>query len=447
MVKCCWILMGMWASVLAQAAMPVTTQSAATLQFENFATPVVLHAVGEQVYQVEASQQRVMVARRLVVRVAADFPKQRIAAAAGIDNVSALFLGHDYQYWLVALSPGVDIAEMLAAVADIPGVERVQPDLLQLRDKAGDETTDLHSSGHYQVNGLAALWQFTQGQGVKVAVIDDGFALNHPQFVQLSPTFLYDTASQQLNVAPQNSQDTHGTRVAGVLFAAHDGHGLKGLVPNAGLIGIRQPDSWTSNTLLAFQLAAMSRADVINCSWTTRLLLEPVQDVVRDLARWGRAGRGLPVVFAAGNEGRLITPHSSEAAIPEAIVVGALGLRQQRLPHSNYGPTVDFYAFGLPLDSTDIAGGYQAFGGTSLAAAIVSGLAALIIATEPDMPLSALQQRLADLLPAPMPVASSAGTPDPAVISEPAGVATAVASVSGLPEFGLSLTPLVRKYP
>jgi len=259
------------------------------------------------------------------------------------------------------------------------------------------------------VPGLDSLRQQSNGRGVKIAIIDDGIDLQHPRLRHVNLAFAYDTSLRQLVAQPVTQRDTHGTRVAGILFASADSEGVAGLAPEAELIAIRQPDSWTSNTLLAFHLAALAGADVINCSWHTAWLLEPVNDVVEELATQGRNGKGTAVVFAAGNQGRQIGANASEAAINAAIVVAAADAQGRLLASSNFGASVDVQMYGGAVDSTAVNGTHDAIGGTSLASAMVSGLAALMIAADPQLDLHALLKQLKHVAAAKDPEALHAG--------------------------------------
>ena len=191
---------------------------------------------------------------------------------------------------------------------------------------------------------------------------------------------------------PQDKLDSHGTRVAGVIWANHEGH-LKGLAPQAELIAIRQVVGQTSAVLRAFEFARKHNADIINASWNSQLLLQPIADVVNDFAEHGRGGKGAIVVFSAGNDGKSIGPSTSEASIEQAVVVGASNKAGKRLAKSNYGQTVDFSLFGGGIRSTTLNGGYQLLAGTSLSAAMASGLFALFIERNPDATAIELQNQ------------------------------------------------------
>lgn len=319
-----------------------------------------------------------------------------------ITQSSELYPGQDFRYWLLESSGGLPLPELLALLREQPGIQFAQPDMEQGRFKAAS-TASQEDAEHLRHHGIAALWPLSRGRGVRIAIIDDGIDLAHPEFASLHTVFQYDFETATLDAAPRHPGDTHGTRAAGILFAAHDGQGLDGIAPEASLIAIRQPDTWTSNTLRSFALAKLENADVILCAWTSRVLLQPVADVVADLARQGGGGKGAAVVFAAGNEGRHIAPHADEAALSSAIVVAASDARGRLLASSNHGPSVDVLAYGAGSRAPAAGGGEAQFSGTSLAASVASGVAALLLGMQPELTGPELQQALGSWLATPAP--------------------------------------------
>ncbi|MCY0965183.1 S8 family peptidase [Parathalassolituus penaei] len=388
-----------WRVLLLCWALPLLADSAPV--FTNFSHSLALQPY-HQDYLIAAANQPVRVSTRLLVRVnqafVADIPIPDITGPARI-----LYQSPTLDYRLLQLRDGADLFAAMDAVRRQPGVELVQPDLLQLERRGYHSQQAVLSDSRIDVIEQLQqlrdrLWQGSRGQGIRIALIDDGVdfrseALGHPDTL-----FQYDVGSQQADASPRSGRDRHGTALALLWFArqpALQPGDLAGLVPEAGLIAIRQPDTWTSHTLLAFQLAALAGADVINCSWTSSLLLEPVADVVRDLALHGRGGKGTAIVFAAGNDGQEIEPGQSEAALADALVVGATDSRGHLLAHSNRGGSVDFYTLGSELPVS--LPGLRHFSGTSLAAGLVTAMTALLLAQQPDLSLSQLQQQLLSL--------------------------------------------------
>lgn len=211
---------------------------------------------------------------------------------------------------------------------------------------------------------LKNIWEKTKGEGVNIAIIDDGFNLKHEDLKDVNLLFSYDVDNKRLTSYPVSKLDTHGTQVAGVIFAGHNDIGINGIAPKANFIAIRQSSNITSDTILAFTVAIKAGADIINCSWNSPMLLEPIYDILKEYSK------KTAIVFAAGNDNKEIKPFSTEASIPEVITVGAT----QR--YSNYGKMVDFIITSGVV-TTKKAGDYGLFGGTSATAPIITGLLAL----------------------------------------------------------------------
>lgn len=251
-----------------------------------------------------------------------------------------------------------------------------QPNILQTINKSyvsgGDLTTKYN---------LKELWRKTKGKGVKIAIIDDGFNLAHEDLKGVNVLFSYDADNKNLDASPKLKVDAHGTQVAGVIFAQHNGVGADGVAPEASLIAIRQASNVTSDTVVSFTVASKAGADIINCSWNSPILLEPVYDVIKSLSK------NIAIVFAAGNDHKEIKPYSTEASIPEVITVGATQT------YSNFGDAVDFIIPSNVL-TTKEDGTYGKFGGTSAVAPVISGLLALQMALNKNKSIHELQKTL-----------------------------------------------------
>lgn len=368
------------------------TDNWTSFNFPNFSDTLSITPRGNEFFL----DDRVLVSLsgRLIVKTTVSTSEADILSLApSVNAARMLYSGKSFNYFLVTTSHSTP-AKAIRFLNKADQILLVQPDILQLRTFSSAPAGSSFDS-YLDHIGVRALWQESRGGGVSVAIIDDGIDLSHPALSDVKVRFQYDVQSQRLSAQPVDKLDTHGTRVASVIFAASGPGSLGGIASEAELIAIRQPGSWTSNTLMGFYLAALEGADVINCSWHTQLLLEPVADVVGDLTQHGRAGKGTLVVFAAGNEGRWIGPGDHEAALKDAMVVGAVDENGARLASSNAGRTVDLFAFGGQVKTLSAVGPKPgALSGTSLASSIVSGYAALLIGRDPDVTLSRLQSAL-----------------------------------------------------
>lgn len=254
------------------------------------------------------------------------------------------------------------------------------------------------------INGSSTLRTFT-GRGVKVAVIDDGIDLNHEDLVD-SIGGKYDLASKTESVEHSSSSDYHGTAVAGVIGANANTIGIRGVAPESELIIIKYESIMSDSEVISlFNKAIELGADIINCSWGTGNVSPAVRSAIQDLARNGRDGKGVFIVFASGNSGWYMG--NDESAIPEVIAVGATDKTARRSSYSDFGPFLDVMApagdYGLGIPTLDPMGsdgadsdGYEYQIGTSFSAPTVAGVIALALEANPDLTLTEFTQYLND---------------------------------------------------
>jgi subtilisin family serine protease len=156
-------------------------------------------------------------------------------------------------------------------------------------------------------------WQVTAGSpDIVIAVIDDGFDLNHPAFrnKRIHP------ARRDFAVLPQDSDpsseqaDFHGTCVASIATGSFDGDGMIGVAPGCTFLPIRigfGPLAAQVDILEVFRYVSRF-ADVVNCSFGTPprsfdVFTPQFRNALTQLTRTGgRRGKGLIIVFAAGND-------------------------------------------------------------------------------------------------------------------------------------------------
>ena len=239
------------------------------------------------------------------------------------------------------------------------------------------------------------------GEGVTVAVIDDSLDMYHPDLegALVASYSIYDRSS---DVNPANPSETHGTQVTGIVSARINGKGIAGIAPKSRLVFLKMSLYMSdSETVELFYKAAELGADVINCSWGSYDVSDVVRDAIVDLATNGRDGKGIIIVFAAGNDA--IDMGNDEANIPEVISVGASDEKNDRTNYSNYGDNLDILAPGgeyMGITTLDISGyGGDAvedldymlatdpnhFTGTSAAAPVTTGVIALMLAKNPNL--------------------------------------------------------------
>lgn len=236
------------------------------------------------------------------------------------------------------------------------------------------------------------------GAGVKVAVIDSGAAVTHPDLDQI-------ISGSDFTVIPANDASwtndsiAHGSHCSGVIAGRNDAAGIRGFAPAADVRALRIfPGGRFSSLLDALDYCIEQQIDVANMSVGSDTTSEAL---LLKLAQAKQAG--VACIVAAGNSGGTVRfPGSS----PDVLTVAAIGkldefpadsFHARQVPSggptdhgyffanfSCHGPEVDVCAPGVAIVSAVPPDGYAAWDGTSMATPHVAGLAALVLAHHPD---------------------------------------------------------------
>ncbi len=296
---------------------------------------------------------------------------------------------------------GETVDEALARYSADPTVAYAEPDyIVRALAAPNDPYWSFQWNLANTTSGIDAedAWNLATGAGVTVAVIDSGIAYeNNPPFAAApdlaDTTFVpgYDFVNGDDHPDDDNG---HGTEVASVI-AAGNGAGMAGIARNARLMPLKVLDAdgngSYSNLALAIRFAADHGARVINLSLGGTA---PARYLEEALAY--AANKGAVIVAAAGNAGAGALSYPA-AYTPYVIAVGATRYDTTKTDYSNYGRGLDVVAPGGDL-SVDQNGdgyadgvlgetwngtydnfGYYFYQGTSMAAAHVSGIAALVL--------------------------------------------------------------------
>lgn len=305
--------------------------------------------------------------------------------------------------------------------AAIPGGwQRTQWNFLPCGSLCGRSATPLPYEARGGLNAVDAWGILKQrgaagGKGARVAVLDTGIAYlsKKPKF-RRSPDF---SPSQFLpghdfvdNTKMPLDRDGHGTHIAGTI-AERIGNkvGLTGLVPRAKIIPVRVLDSEGLGTARdiakGIRWAANRKAQVINMSFEFGAGINSCGKIKGICAaiKFAHKKRAL-VVAAAGNSNG--EPVAYPAGAPHAIGIGRTTKDACLANDSRTGTGLDLvapgggfplletcgiddpvFSRGLPIVQLTFVGGFKRFGyptgyeGTSMAAAHVSGVAAMVIAS------------------------------------------------------------------
>jgi fibronectin-binding autotransporter adhesin len=223
-----------------------------------------------------------------------------------------------------------------------------------------------------------------------VAILDTGVAADHPDLAgQLLPGLSYVDGA-----APDTDANGHGTWMAGIVGAATDNDtGIAGVAWGAVRIlpitvldaDGRGQDSAVIQGLVA---AVDSGADVVLLAFSSPDYSRALQSAI-DYA-WAN---DVVIVAALGNDGS--TSPSYPAGDRGVIGVASTDHGDGLAAGSNSGAAAFIGAPGVDIRTTDRDGGYRTVNGTSAAAAMVAGAAALVRATDPAASNGAVVARLA----------------------------------------------------
>lgn len=223
-----------------------------------------------------------------------------------------------------------------------------------------------------------------QKREVKVAVLDTGVDYTHVDLKNRVLTNLgYNFIDDSKNVMDDNG---HGTHVSGIIAAeANNNQGITGIAgtQDVKVIPIKVLDKngegESDKIAKGIIYAVDNGADIINLSFGTKGESEDIVSAIRYAKE-----KGVFVVVAAGNDNSNADLYTPAGDDEDAYTVSAITPQYKKVSFSNYGSSIDVAAPGVKVIST-VPGGYAAWDGTSMAAPIVSGVAALVKAENPDL--------------------------------------------------------------
>ena len=304
----------------------------------------------------------------------------RRTAAAAVDGQVE---GGSGRTRVVELDRDADVRAAARRLAARPDVAFAEPDWIRRVETAGacDPAVCWHLQPRPGADVVQAHSQGHRGAGRTVAVVDTGVA-------DLAGRVAERWRCDNTGCLPSTTAPTspHGTEVASVVAALDDGAGTTGVAPAATIVSYRVdgaggiPISYLHRALA--RIAADADVDVVNLSLGGSQWSQTEQDDVGALLHAGKV-----VVAAAGNTGDRVPQYP--AAFPGVVSVGATDAAGHVADFSSYGK-VDLVAPGACVAVAEVPGFNQDRGcpgdsrpgaafnsGTSFAAPIVSGLAAL----------------------------------------------------------------------
>lgn len=260
----------------------------------------------------------------------------------------------------------------------------------------------------YNVGAVDA-WDFTQGSEViKVGIIDSGVDTKHPELQQnLSINFIEQAGSPGVdddgngyvddiygyNFAENNSDLTdikgHGTAIAGIIGGVgNNSLGISGINWYSNLVIAKVSDSKNviknSSIIEAFEYLRKQKVKIIQISLGTIRNSWTLNDIIKRAT-----DEGILVVTGAGNHNSNLDRRNYYPAKfynKSILVACSANIDGKKSKFSNFGSTnVDVCAPGEDIVTTFPDNQYRTYSGTSMAAAFVTGAAALIWSDKPNL--------------------------------------------------------------
>jgi subtilisin family serine protease len=307
---------------------------------------------------------------------------------------------------LVTPEAGTSVSEAIADLERAPGVAYAEPDQVRHAFTAPDDTRfaeqwALSNTGQQiwsngwttgtagdDIDVMPAWSAGITETTARVAVVDSGVALDHPD---LKPNLLSEGMDFVDNDAVPADRNGHGTHVTGTIAATgNDKAGVAGVAWKAPVLPIRVLDANGDGTLedviAGYTYAAAHGAKVVNVSLGGSDPSQAEYDAIRTASN-------VLFVAAAGNKGADVDATDSYPCaydLPNVLCVAATGGSDELASFSNYGAaSVDIAAPGVDILSTYLDEGqkdgpYEWLNGTSMATPHVSGAAALLIGQHPE---------------------------------------------------------------
>lgn len=305
---------------------------------------------------------------------------RRLQRDFGLEEVDGWRIGLLNVYCVVYRSTGANLTaqSLLARLAAHPDVESVQM-LNHFATHAGYRAYD---DPYFRLqSGLGALrvpeaQRWSAGDGVRVAVVDTGVDATHPDLanrIEYSRDFVANNPSARV-------AERHGTAVAGAIAAvANNGIGIVGVAPDARLLLLRacwqdgpQAQGHCNSLTLAraLEFAINRRANVINLSLTgpRDALLERLVGIA--------VARNIVVVGAADR------PNEFPASVPGVVAVGDSDA--PATAPNTLQPGQSLGAPGREILTLVPGGHYDFVSGSSMSAALASGVVALVLSAQRD---------------------------------------------------------------
>lgn len=331
---------------------------------------------------------------------------------AGTENTEATVT-------VIELANGIDERTAIDEIADLEEVRSVHQNFkYSLMGAISDPYSISDASeaqNQYYLYDTKAIdaWDHTRtDSAVTIAVLDTGCDLSHEDLsARIDIENAYDATTRiPLSSLQNGDANGHGTQVAGIIAAQADNAiGIAGISYNANILPIKVFDE-NSQCTTADLLAAYDYLEgLIESGQVTDLkainlsigyyaeTLDEADEALRTAIATMRAEHNVLTVCAGGNGDASGKPRTAEcypADFEGAISVTALDESGANASFADYNAAKDISAPGVNILTTDVGNSYAKVTGSSMAAPIVAGAAALLWSADPSLSASQIEAAL-----------------------------------------------------
>ncbi|MBE6132910.1 MAG: hypothetical protein E7180_05935 [Erysipelotrichaceae bacterium] len=277
------------------------------------------------------------------------------------------------------------IISIVNELEEIEGIVCASPNYIgrtgiEVDDADFTEQWGLH--GTYGIDILEA-WDFVVGnEDVQVGILDTGITPHNDLNENLEVGFSYIDNNT-------NDYETHGSHVAGIVGAVGNSIGVSGVCRNVSLVPLKF-DGDIGDVQSALIDAEENNIKIVNMSWWNFPNSPILKNAINDYD-------GLFVCIAGNGNTNIdnIPNYPASYHLENMIVVGAINENGVRRSTSNFGlNTVDIYAPGGDILSTIPINSYDSYGGTSMAAPHVAGVAALLLSIDENLTTAQIREAI-----------------------------------------------------
>jgi subtilisin family serine protease len=271
---------------------------------------------------------------------------------------------------------------------------------------------DIDKRWFFENINMESAWQKTTGEkDIIVAIIDDGFDLNHDE-INDNIVDAWNIINQNSNVYSSNTL-SHGTHVSGIAISEKNNNfGVCGIAPDCSFMPIQigaEGSRYLSSTSVidGILYAINHNADVINLSLAAKytphdsirfhdMSANEYNDYIRNHGKdqeqfWEELFKiaddsNVTIVFAAGNQDVLIGISPENRFKNSVITVSAVDKNNKKASFSNHGKDHStISAPGVDIYSCVPGNKFDSWPGTSMSAPIITGVVALMKSINPDL--------------------------------------------------------------